>query len=88
MQIMLSHVLPNVLSQVIVLATLGLGKRALPKMQIVFQDPLSSLDPHMSVKKILSETLRVNKLATGRDLEQRVLELLERVGPARLRVIR
>jgi len=51
-----------------------------PKMQIVFQDPLSSLDPRMTIKKIVSEPLTVNKIAKGADLEKRVLTLLERVG--------
>ncbi len=51
-----------------------------PKMQIVFQDPLSSLDPRMTIKKIVDEPLRVNKMATGKDLEKRVLALLEKVG--------
>jgi oligopeptide/dipeptide ABC transporter ATP-binding protein len=55
-------------------------RRIRPKMQIVFQDPLSSLDPRMTIKKIVSEPLRVNKLARGKDLEKKVLTLLERVG--------
>ena len=55
-------------------------RRIRPKMQIVFQDPLSSLDPRMTIKKIVSEPLRVNKMAGEKDLEKKVLTLLERVG--------
>jgi len=49
-------------------------------MQIVFQDPYSSLDPRMTVKKIIGEPMVIHKLTQGRELEKRVLELLEKVG--------
>lgn len=49
-------------------------------MQIVFQDPYSSLDPRMTVKKIIGEPMVIHKLTQGRELEERILELLEKVG--------
>jgi ABC-type glutathione transport system ATPase component len=53
------------------------------EMQIVFQDPATSLDPRMSVSAIVGEPLAVHRLARGPGMECRVLELLSRVelGP-------
>jgi oligopeptide transport system ATP-binding protein len=51
------------------------------KMQIIFQDPYSSLNPRMTVKDIVAEALRIHNLvATRADEERRVVELLEQVG--------
>jgi len=50
------------------------------RMQIVFQDPSSSLNPRMLVKDIVGEPLKVHKLAKGLKARERVLELLRRVG--------
>lgn len=49
-------------------------------MQMIFQDPYSSLDPRKTVFDIVSEPLRLNKMARGKDLEQRVRQTLEMVG--------
>ena len=49
-------------------------------MQMIFQDPYSSLDPRKTIFDIVSEPLRLNKMARGRALEQRVRHLLELVG--------
>lgn len=49
-------------------------------IQIVFQDPYSSLNPRMSVADIVSEPLRNYKVARGSELQDRVAELLRRVG--------
>jgi peptide/nickel transport system ATP-binding protein len=50
-------------------------------MQMVFQDPYSSLDPRKTVLDIVGEPLRINRLsATDRELERRVVELMEVVG--------
>lgn len=49
-------------------------------MQIIFQDPFSSLNSRMSVLEIVGEPLLVNKLAGDKEREQRVAELLELVG--------
>jgi oligopeptide/dipeptide ABC transporter ATP-binding protein len=50
-----------------------------PKMQIVFQDPMSSLNPRMTVRQILLEPLMLNGWGKRRALD-RVVELLEKVG--------
>lgn len=52
-------------------------------MQIVFQDPMSSLNPRMLVKDIVSEPLVINKVAKGAELLDKVVELLEKVGLSR-----
>ena len=49
-------------------------------VQVIFQDPFSSLNPRMSVLRSVGEPLRVNKLASGRELEERVAAILQRVG--------
>ena len=51
-----------------------------PNMQIIFQDPFSSLDPRMTVERIVGEPLVINKLFSGQDLSDRVAELLRVVG--------
>jgi oligopeptide/dipeptide ABC transporter ATP-binding protein len=50
------------------------------QMQIIFQDPFSSLDPRMSAGDIVAEPMRVHKTARGADVKDRVAELFERVG--------
>lgn len=55
------------------------------EMQIVFQDPYSSLNPRKTVLDIISEPIKLNKLIPGAsqaDIETRVLELMETVGLA------
>ena len=47
------------------------------KVQAVFQDPFSSLNPRKSTLDIIGEPLRVHGLATGEGVRQRVVELLE-----------
>ena len=49
-------------------------------MQIIFQDPFGSLNPRMTVGAIVGEALSVHRVARGREREQRVAGLLERVG--------
>lgn len=52
-------------------------------MQIIFQDPFSSLDPRMTVAQIIAEPLKLHKIITNkREREQRVLELMATVGLA------
>jgi oligopeptide/dipeptide ABC transporter ATP-binding protein len=50
------------------------------EMQIIFQDPFSSLDPRMTAGDIVAEPLRVHKVASGRAVRERVAALFERVG--------
>jgi peptide/nickel transport system ATP-binding protein len=59
----------------------GSQMRALRRhMQIVFQDPYGSLNPRLTVGQIIGEPLVVNKLASGRELQDRVAALLREVG--------
>jgi peptide/nickel transport system ATP-binding protein len=52
------------------------------EMQIVFQDPYSSLNPRLTVGSMLTEALTIHKLARGRAARDRVAELLRLVGLA------
>ncbi len=69
------------------------GKRvdvaALPKqemkpwrkeMRMIFQDPYSSLNPRFPIKDIIGEPLIIHKIAKGRELEDRVADLMRKVG--------
>jgi oligopeptide transport system ATP-binding protein len=59
------------------------GKKLLPfrrKIQIIFQDPFSSLNPRMTVGSIIGEALSIHKLAGGAAKEKRVKEILETIG--------
>lgn len=49
-------------------------------MQMIFQDPYSSLDPRMTVLDIVGEPLYANRIASGQELEDRVKELIQLVG--------
>ncbi|MBN1922504.1 MAG: dipeptide ABC transporter ATP-binding protein [Anaerolineae bacterium] len=50
------------------------------KMQMIFQDPYASLNPRMSVLKIVGEPLEVFHIAAGEERKERVAQLLELVG--------
>jgi oligopeptide/dipeptide ABC transporter ATP-binding protein len=62
----------------------SLGTRGLRdmrrKMQIVFQDPQSSLNPRRTVRDTIAEPLQILEGMRGEELELRILELLEDVG--------
>jgi oligopeptide/dipeptide ABC transporter ATP-binding protein len=59
----------------------GRALRAMRRnMQIIFQDPFSSLNPRMTIGATVREGLTVHKLAEGAAAEQRVRQLLEEVG--------
>jgi oligopeptide transport system ATP-binding protein len=56
-------------------------RQARRHMQMIFQDPYASLNPHMRVGEIIARPLRVHKVARGRaDEEARVADLMEKVG--------
>jgi ABC-type oligopeptide transport system ATPase subunit len=50
------------------------------RMQVIFQDPVGSLNPRMTVGRIIGEPILVHRLARGSELEDRVASLLKRVG--------
>ncbi|MDX1683294.1 MAG: ATP-binding cassette domain-containing protein [Phycisphaeraceae bacterium] len=60
----------------------GQMKRLRRKMQIIFQDPVGSLNPRMTVGRMLAEPIRYHGLARGEELQRKVHELLEKVGLA------
>jgi oligopeptide transport system ATP-binding protein len=55
-------------------------RRQRRKMQMIFQDPYASLNPRMTVGNIVGEPLEVHNVATGRERQDRVQELLQLVG--------
>ena len=55
-------------------------KKVRPNMQIIFQDPFSSLDPRMTVERIVSEPLAINNIGSQQERHARVAELLRIVG--------
>jgi oligopeptide transport system ATP-binding protein len=55
-------------------------RRMRRQMQIIFQDPYSSLDPRLTVEKIVSDPLDVHGVGDRASRRQRVRELLELVG--------
>jgi len=62
----------------------GLPERALkplrPAMQLIFQDPYSSLNPRMTVGQIVGEPLTIHRLARGSELDDRVADMLRKIG--------
>jgi len=68
-----------------------LGKQAMfkhrRKVQMVFQDPYSSLNPRIPVGKIVAEAMHIHGIASGEAADRAVKELFERVGlsPAQTR---
>ncbi|MHC4993927.1 MAG: ABC transporter ATP-binding protein [Planctomycetota bacterium] len=49
-------------------------------MQIIFQDPVGSLNPRMTIGRIIGEPIQVHGMATGSELRDRVAQLMSRVG--------
>ena len=50
------------------------------KMQFIFQDPFSSLNPRHTVSSIVAAPLEIHRLAQGKEMEDRIADLLEKVG--------
>jgi len=55
-------------------------RRRRRELQMIFQDPLGSLDPRMRVAEILAEPLEVHRLGSAEERRGRVRELIEAVG--------
>lgn len=55
-------------------------RRARRKIQMIFQDPYSSLNPRLSVGSTIAEGIKIHRLARGREVTEKVKELLSRVG--------
>jgi oligopeptide transport system ATP-binding protein len=47
------------------------------RMQMIFQDPFASLNPRMTISRIIGEPLKSHKLASGKERDERVQELLD-----------
>jgi oligopeptide/dipeptide ABC transporter ATP-binding protein len=62
----------------------SLGKKEMramrKRMQIIFQDPYGSLNPRLTVGSMISEAIRIHKIARGDAVRDRVVHLLELVG--------
>ena len=63
-------------------ASRGEMRKLRRQMQIIFQDPVGSLNPRMTVGNIIGEPIKVHGLARGSELGDRVASLLKRVGLA------
>lgn len=50
------------------------------RMQIIFQDPYSALDPHQNVHDIIAEPITIFEHLSSSQLEERIVALLEKVG--------
>ena len=59
---------------------LALNDRIMNRIQMIFQDPIASLDPRMTVKDIIAEGLVIRGIKDKKYIEQRVYEVLEMVG--------
>lgn len=57
--------------------------RIMTKMQMIFQDPIASLDPRMTVKEIISEGLVIRGIRDKKVIDEKVYEVLELVGLVR-----
>ena len=53
------------------------------KIQMIFQDPIASLDPRMTVREIIAEGLRIQGIRDSDYIDQKVFDMLERVGLVR-----
>ena len=50
------------------------------RMQIIFQDPYSALDPHQNVREIMAEPIAVFENLPEKEMDERIVSLLEKVG--------
>lgn len=57
--------------------------KLITKIQMIFQDPIASLDPRMTVREIISEGLRIQGVRDEHVIDEKVYEMLETVGLVR-----
>ena len=57
--------------------------KLITNIQMIFQDPIASLDPRMTIREIISEGLIINGIKDKKYIDQKVYELLELVGLVR-----
>ena len=69
--------------ELIASAERGFKRRMVSDIQMVFQDPMASLDPRMTVMEIIAEGLVIKREGTRREIEERVYRMLELVGLTR-----
>ncbi|MDN4616653.1 ATP-binding cassette domain-containing protein [Paenibacillus sp. PsM32] len=50
------------------------------RIQSIFQDPYSSLNPGMNVAELISEPMNIHRMHTGKDRKEAIVDLLEKVG--------
>lgn len=55
-------------------------KKLRAEMQVIFQDPYSSLNPRLTVEHIVGDALKTHGLASGSEVAGRVADMLDRVG--------
>ncbi|QDU32625.1 Oligopeptide transport ATP-binding protein OppF [Poriferisphaera corsica] len=58
----------------------GRMKQLRREMQMIFQDPVGSLNPRMTIRRIIGEPMQVHKVASGSELDDRIAVLLEKCG--------
>ena len=57
--------------------------KLITKIQMIFQDPIASLDPRMTVREIIAEGLVINGIKDKKYIDEKVYEILELVGLVR-----
>ena len=58
-------------------------ERLVNEIQMIFQDPIASLDPRMTVREIIAEGLRIKGVRDEKEIDEKVFEVLEKVGLVR-----
>ena len=58
-------------------------KDLITKIQMIFQDPIASLDPRMTVRDIIAEGLVINGMKDKKEIDEKVYKMLEMVGLVR-----
>lgn len=73
----------KLLKEYLVKRRLARKDRLITKIQMVFQDPIASLDPRMTVREIISEGLIIKGVRNKKEIDRQVYEVLEKVGLVR-----